>query len=161
MSPDLKSFASLKREVNQATGDFPVIKTVEKQHQQTFSHLPGISCIFFAWMIIAKTKDVVLLADNSHGYLCLVATPAHWHLVFRDRKNFFGETKKFYFISEYNFLCTNESWSPSSTPENKQGVGSPGMLLEGLSQYYNIEDIIFIHHICQFWYTTAFLGLCK
>merc|ERR1719494_93129 len=30
------------------------------------------------------------------------------------------------------FTDTNESWSPSSTPENKQGVGSPGILLEGL-----------------------------
>ena len=48
ISPDLKRFASLKREVNQATGDFPVIKIVAKQHQQTSSHLPGISCIFFA-----------------------------------------------------------------------------------------------------------------
>ena len=27
ISPDLKSFASLKREINQAAGDFPVIKT--------------------------------------------------------------------------------------------------------------------------------------
>ena len=71
-------------------------------------------------------------------------------------KNFFGgSTIEKVLFSQYNFLCTNESWSPSSTPENKQGVGSPGILLEGLSQYYKIEDIIFIYHIIQFWYTAA------
>ena len=54
ISPDLKSFASLKREITQAAGDFPVIKTsswaVEKQHQQTFSHLPIISSFLLEWL---------------------------------------------------------------------------------------------------------------
>ena len=30
---------------------------------------------------------------------------------------------------------TSESWSPLSAPEKRQGVGSPGMLLEGLEDH--------------------------
>ena len=150
-SPDLKSFASLKREVNQAAGDFPVIKTVAKQRQQMLLACQEYILYFLLEWLSQKPWMSSYLLTIVTDISAWLRHPFTDTLCSEIGKTFSENRKSFYF-SQYNFLSTNESWSPSSTPENKQGVGSPGILLEGLSQYYNIEDIIFISHICQFWY---------